>query len=105
MGNSNVFSVFLSGALPIVIFLLSALLLTLSIKQRFGRNKIDVPEFNEAKPYYIALDLNGEVYGIRKFSHLSNFQKSMTLQEWTDEAAVVRAVSHQELLEILKKTI
>lgn len=104
MDNSSGLSEFISGALPIVIFLLAALLMTLSIKQRFGRNKIDVPSFNEAKPYYIALDLNGEIYGVRKFSHLSNFQKSMTLQEWADEAADVRAVSHRELLEILEKT-
>ena len=104
MDNSSGFSEFVSGALPIVIFLLAALLMVVSIKQRFGRNKIDVPAFNEAKPYYIALDLNGEIYGVRKFSHLSNFHKSMTLQEWADEAADVRAVSHQELLEILEKT-
>ncbi|MCA2422547.1 hypothetical protein P3602_22715 [Vibrio parahaemolyticus] len=66
-------------------------------KKGRSHNKVSVPPFDDSKPYYVAIDHQGDIYGFRRFYPVSDFTKSTILQEWADEAAIVEAMSFSEL--------
>ncbi|BDP33563.1 TPA: hypothetical protein KDZ08_004807 [Vibrio parahaemolyticus] len=80
---------FVLGAVSTFIFYIAK-------KDRF-HNKVSVPPFDNNKPYYVAIDHQGDIYSFRRFYPVSDFSKSTILQEWADEAASVEAMSFSEL--------
>ncbi|KOO06032.1 hypothetical protein, partial [Vibrio hepatarius] len=80
---------FVLGAVSTFIFYIA--------KKARSHNKVSVPPFDDSKPYYVAIDHQGDIYGFRRFYPVSDFTKSTTLQEWADEAAIVEAMSFSEL--------
>lgn len=92
----------------LVLLVVSSLVLGASIplmlymaKKSRHHNRVSVPPFDSNKPYYVAIDHQGEIYSFRRFYPVSDFSKSSILQEWADEAAIVEAMSFSELQDIL----
>ena len=74
---------------------------SLYMYQQYHKPKVETPAYDGSRPFYVAVNKNGDIYSVRHCEDTYPRHKSEIFQSWVAESAKIEVLSKEELCQRL----